>query len=82
MFKIIKGFDNVDYKVFFKSSDDILRDHLLKLFKCGCRLNCRKCAFSFRSVDLRKSLDILLHVTQLTYLRIDLPNFLKGRGFM
>ena len=32
MFKIIKGFDNVDYKRFFQLSDNRLRGHSLKLF--------------------------------------------------
>ena len=75
MFKIIKGFDNLDYKRFFQLSENRLRGHSLKLFKSGCRLDCRKFSFGFRSVDLWNSLDVLLYVTRLTYLRIDSIHF-------
>ena len=50
MFKIIKGFDNVDYNKFFKLSDNRLRGHSFKLFKSGCRLDCRKFSFGSRSI--------------------------------
>ena len=55
MFKVIKGLDNVDHTKFFKLSENRLRGHSLKLFKSGCHLDCRKFAFSFRSVDLWNS---------------------------
>ena len=83
MLKLIRGFDNVDYKEFFQLSDTRLEGHSLKLFKFGCRLDCRKFAFGFRFVDLWNSLDeniIACNSVNLFKNRID--TFLKGRGFI
>lgn len=44
-------------KKFFKFSVLRLRDHLLKLSMLSCRLDCKKFAFSSRSVDMWNGLD-------------------------
>ena len=48
VFKIFKGFDDIDLGIFFDLSKSRTRGHCLKLFKPGCRLDCRKFAFSHR----------------------------------
>ena len=83
MFKNNKGFDNVDYKKFFQLSDNRLRGHSLKLFKAGCRLDCRKFSFGFRSVDLWNSLDEdIIACNSVDVFKNRLDTFLKGRGFI
>ena len=84
MFKIIKGFDNVDYKrFFFQLSDNRLGGHSLKLFKSGCRLDCRKFSFDFRSVDLWNSLnEDIIACNSVNLFKNRLDTFLKGRGFI
>ena len=50
-FKIIKGFDNVDYLKFFHLSTTGLRGHNLKLFKPSFKSHVEKHAFSNRVID-------------------------------
>ena len=45
VFKILKGFDNVEEKRFFVRAEGCTRGHDLKLVKPSCRLDCRKFAF-------------------------------------
>ena len=47
-FKIIKGFDKVDYLKFFHLSITALRDHNLKLFKPSFKCNIGKYTFTNR----------------------------------
>ena len=83
MFKIIKGFDNINYNIFFQLSDTRLRGHSLKLFKSGCRLDCRKFSFGFRSVDLWNSLDEdVIACNSVNLFKNRLDSLLKGRGFI
>ena len=82
MFKIIKGFDNVDYKKFSQLSDTRFRGHSLKLSKSGCRLDCRKFSFGFRSVDLWNSLEDIIACNSVDLFKNRLDSFLKGRGFI
>ena len=51
VFKIIKGFDKVDYFNFFHLSTTGLRGHSLKLFKPSFKLNGGKYTFSNRVID-------------------------------
>ncbi len=51
VFKILKGFEQVDYSTFFVLADGITRGHELKLAKPRCRLNCRLFSFSNRIVN-------------------------------
>ena len=52
VFKIVKGFDKIDYSFFFKKSNTSLRGHSEKLYKEACKLNIRKNYFSQRVVDI------------------------------
>ena len=51
VFKIIKGFDKVDYLEFFHLSTTGLRGHNLKLFKPSFKRNVGKYTFSNRVID-------------------------------
>ena len=42
VFKLFKGFDKIDVNRFFSCNAGVTRGHELKLFKYGCRLDCRK----------------------------------------
>src|SRR5664279_2348951 len=56
--KILKGFDDVDSSRFFDlSSERRTRGHMLKLFKPGCNLDCRKFVFSQKVINIWNSLD-------------------------
>ena len=51
VFKIMKGFDNIDYHDFFVLSTNQFRGHSLKLFKVRFDTNCGKFVFSNRVID-------------------------------
>ena len=51
VFKIIKGFDKVDYRNYFHLPTTGLRGHSLKLFKPSLKRNVGKYTFSNRVVD-------------------------------
>ena len=51
VFKILKGFDDVDSSKFFILADTNLRGHNLKLFKSRFKTNIGKFAFCNRVVD-------------------------------
>ena len=55
-FKLIKGFDNVDYQVFFTMSNNTLRGNSCKLVKKRFYTNIGKYSFSNRVVDVWNSL--------------------------
>ena len=52
VFKMLKGFDKVDYRKYFSISNTTTRGHLLKLHKSRSRLDLRKYFFSQRVVDM------------------------------
>src|SRR5664279_712182 len=52
VFKIVKGFDKIEYTLFFERSTFITRGHNEKLFKKPFHLDLRKHFFSQRVVDL------------------------------
>ena len=51
VFKIVKGFDNMDYTNFLTFSSSDLRGHSHKLFKFRVRTNLGKFSFSFRVIE-------------------------------
>ena len=51
VFKICRGFEDVNFDLFFKRSDFDLRSHEFKLVKPRARLNLRKYSFNNRIVD-------------------------------
>ena len=52
VFKILKGYEDVNAQTFFELSQLCTRGHCLKLFKKGCKLDCRKYTFAQRIVDI------------------------------
>jgi len=57
VFKILKGYKNIDQEVFFDMSQSNLRGHSLKLNKKRVRLDVAKCSFSNRAVNEWNILD-------------------------
>lgn len=83
VFKIFKGFDDIDYSKFFELSNSCTRGHSLKLFKPGCRLDCRKFTFSQRVISLWNSLnDDIIACESINGFKGRIDKFLKGRGFI
>ena len=66
-FKILKGFDDLDYRDFFVISTNRSRGHSMKLFKVRFDTNCGKFMFSNRVIDEWNMLND--HVTWWTYFR-------------
>jgi ribonuclease P/MRP protein subunit RPP40 len=56
VFKILKGFEEVDYSKFFTLATDNRRGHSLKLYKTWFKNNLGKFAFSNRVVDTSNDL--------------------------
>jgi hypothetical protein len=83
VFKIFNGFDNVDYRTFFTLCNTSTRGHSFKLFKTGCKLDCRKFAFAHRVVNIWNSLDKdVIACDSINGFKNRLDKFLKGRGFI
>jgi len=81
VFKIFKGFDDLDPTMVFELSQAHTRGHSLKLTKPRCRLDIRKFSFAHRvlmfgTVQMR----VLSHVTQLTVSKIELINVCTIEG--
>ena len=57
VFKICKGFDNIEPSLFFMFCRAPTRAHTLKLFKPRCHLDIRKFSFAHRVIDASNSLD-------------------------
>ena len=84
VFKILKGFDDIDFRRFFVlNNEKRTRGHILKLFKSGCKLDCRKYGFSHRVVDIWNSLDSdVVACDSINSFKSHLDKVLKGRGFI
>jgi len=79
VFKIFKGFDEIDYSKCFELSNSCTRGHSLKLFKPGCRLDCRKFTFSQRVISLWNSLnDEIIACESINGFKGRIYKFLKG----
>ena len=57
VFKILKGYENIDREMFFDMSQSNLRGHSLKLNKKRVKLDVAKFSFSNRVVNERNILD-------------------------
>ena len=83
VFKILKGFEDVDFHNFFALSNTSTRGHSLKLFKYGCRLDCRKFAFYNRIVNIWNELEEdIIACDSINGFKNRLDKYLKGRGFI
>ena len=82
VFKIFKGFENLDPSLFFELSTAPTRGHSLKLIKPRCRLDIRKFSFSHRIIDIWNSLDnSIIACDSINSFKNRIDKFLYGRGF-
>ena len=82
VFKILKGFDRVNYSRMFSFAANNLRGHSLKLYKSRFNTNVGKFTFSNRVVDEWNMLpvDVISSNTVLSF-KIKLDRYIKnGRG--
>ena len=84
VFKIIKGFENIDRDQFFMFSNTVTRGHEYKLFKNSVRTDTGKFLFSHRVIDEWNSLpDYVVACNSVNDFKIKLDNHFKnGRGFI
>src|SRR5271157_3639301 len=83
VFKIFKGYDDLQPSKFFYLSTNLTRGHSFKLFKGRFNLDCRKFVFSQRVVDVWNSLDEdIIACDSLNGFKNRIDKFLKGRGFV
>jgi len=59
MFKIFKGFDDINYQKHFSLSSTELRGHDFKLYKSQVNLDVRKYFFSNKVIDIWNSLLVI-----------------------
>ena len=84
VFKIVKGFDKVNYSSMFSLAANNLRGHDLKLYKSRFNTNLGKFTFSNRVVDEWNMLleDVISSNTVLSF-KIKLDLYIKnGRGLI
>jgi hypothetical protein len=83
VFKIFKGYDDLQPSKFFNLCTNLTRGHSFKLFKGRFNLDCRKFVFSQRVVDVWNSLDEdIIACDSLNGFKNRIDKFLKGRGFV
>ena len=83
VFKMFRGFDNLDPSLFFELNSAPTRGHSLKLVKPRCRLDVRKFSFAHRVIDLWNSLDDnIIACDSLNSFKNRIDKFLIGRGFI
>ena len=83
VFKICKGFDNIDTSLFFKFCTAPTRGHTLKSFKPICHLDIRKFSLAHRVIDAWNSLDDnIIACNSINGFKNRIDKFVKGRGFI
>jgi len=83
VFKMFKGFDNLDPLLFFELNTAPTRGHSLKLVKPRCRLDVRKYSFAHRVIDIWNILDDnTIACDSLNGFKNRIDKFLIGRGFI
>jgi hypothetical protein len=79
----MKGFDNVNKDKFFTMDTGCTRGHELKLFKPSCRLDCRKCAFSNRIINMWNRLPSnIIACNTVVNFKHKIDMYLYGQGFI
>ena len=83
VFKIFKGFDDLDPNIFFELSQAYTRGHSLKLLKPRCRLDIKKLSFAHRVIDIWNSLDqSIIACDSINGFKNRIDKFLCGWGFI
>jgi ribonuclease P/MRP protein subunit RPP40 len=83
VFKIMKGFENVNKDKFFTMDTGCTRGHELKLFKPSCRLDFRNYAFSNRIINMWNSLPSnIIACNTVDNFKHKIDIYLCGQGFI
>ena len=83
VFKLFKVFDKVDVNRFFTRNAGVTRGHDLKVFKYGCRLDCRKFYFSNRVAGVWNDLpNNIIACNAISSFKKGLDKFMEGRGYI
>jgi ribonuclease P/MRP protein subunit RPP40 len=83
VFKILRGIDNVDERLFFSKAISNTRGHDLKLYKHSCRLDCRKYCFSHRVVEIWNKLpDSAVTCITVNSFKNRIDKFMESQGFL
>ena len=81
--KLFKGFDDVDFNVFFKLSSTHLRWHELKIYKPRTQLDVRTYFFSIRVIDVWNSLPgSIIHSNTVNNFKVKIDCLLNYRGYI
>ena len=78
VFKIFKGFDDLNTSKFFDLSQAHTRGHSLKLMKPRCRLDIRKFSFAYRVIDIWN----IIECDSINGFKTRIDKFVHGRGFI
>ena len=83
VYRIMKGFDDIDANKLFVRAGEYTRGHSLKLFKPGCRLDCRKFSFSHRVIDVWNGLPIeVINCNTVNGFKNKLDSFMISQGYI
>ena len=83
VFKIFKGFDDLDSSNFFDLSQAHTRGHSLKLIKPRCCLDIRQFLFAHSVIDIWNSFnDSIIACDSINGFKNRMDKFLHGRGFI
>ena len=83
VYKLFKGYDDVDFNVFFKLSSTHLRGHELKIYKTRTQLDVRKYFFSIRVIDEWNSLpESVIHSNTVNTFKAKTDCLFKNRGYI
>ena len=83
VFKLLKGFTDVDYKIFFELCETSTRGHSLKLYKKSSHHGFRKYYFSQRVIDLWNGLPVyVIDSGSVNLFKSNLDKCFNNRGFI
>ena len=83
VFRILKGFEDVDASKCFVKAEGCTRGHDLKLIKPRCRLDCRRFSFSHRIVNLWNKLPKgIVDCNTVNGFKNKVDSFLLSQGFI
>lgn len=83
VFKLLKGYEDIDVQKFFAKAEGCTRGHVLKLVKPRCRLDCRKYFFSHRVIDLWNKLpENVVACNTVNSFKHKVDIYLTGQGFI
>ena len=83
MFKILKGYENIDSNIFFEIKEGkITRGHNFTLVKKQSRLDFRKFSFSQRSINVWNKLSTeCAHASSVNVFKHRIDNYLVKAGY-